>query len=178
MELTLEQKILYSNTYCAYRDFKPTGVKCKNKYSYGVCDLDLCPIVQQHFANILFQQDGIYLFVKKPSEESIAGTWEKIKLEIDIDEPEKTLELIRNHTLEIPEKNKQALEERFWNIVNRYKFLKEKGKPILAIEREISLLEEIETEEEEEVGEEEGGEIDLLAEIEEEEKEETGEETE
>ena len=171
MKLSLEKKILYSNTYCAYRDFKPIGVKCKHIYSFGICDLDLCPIIQEYYANIIFQPDGIYLFVKKPSEESIAGKWEKIKLDIDIEEPEKTLELIKQHTLEIPDKNKEALEKRFWNIVERYRFLKERGKPIPVLE-EVPLLEEVEKAEEKEEGEE----IDLLAEIEELEKEEEGEE--
>ena len=183
MALTLEKKILYSNTYCAYRETTKIGLKCRHVYSYGICDLDLCPIAQEYYANIIFQPDGIYLITKEPSEESIAGKWTKHKLEINLDNPEETIDMVKEKAKQINEKNMQALLERLDHIIQRYRFLQEKGKPIPVLEQEISLLEEEEeTEKEEKVKEHEELEelegIEELEELEELEESEEAKETE
>lgn len=181
--LTLEKRVLYSNVYCAYREFTEKGVYCKHPYSFKTCDLDLCPIVQEKFANILFQADGIYLFVKKPSEDSIAGKWEKYKLEIDLDSPEETINFVKEKAKGINEKNMNALMERLNNIIERYKFLTSRGISVPIITGEEAPLESLleETEEGEETEEtlellseeeEEGEELELL-DLDEEESEES-----
>ncbi|MGQ4891217.1 MAG: hypothetical protein ACP6IP_01895 [Candidatus Njordarchaeia archaeon] len=184
MALSLEKKILYSNTYCAYRETTKIGLRCRHIYSYGICDLDLCPIAQEYYANIIFQPDGIYLITKEPSEETIAGKWTKHKIEINLDNPEETINMVKEKAKQINEKNMKALLEKLEHIIQRYKFLQEKGKPIPAIEQEISLLEEeIEEAAEERKEEKEIEELKELEELEEleeepEETEETKEETE
>ncbi len=151
MTLTMEKKMLYINTYCAYREETvDLGLKCKHIYSYKVCDLDICPIAQEYYANIIFQPDGIYLITKEPSDESIAGKWTKTKIEIDLDNPQSTIETVREKTKGINQKNMEALLNRLNNIIERYKFLKEKGKPVPILEEEVALLPEEEEEEVEE----------------------------
>ena len=107
-------------------------VICRHIFGYGECDLDLCPIANTYFANVIFQNDGIYLVVKKPSENYVAGEWEKIKLEItpELDNEESILQLASEKTENVPEKIRQALQERIRRIFARMRFLKERGKPI------------------------------------------------
>lgn len=146
--LSMEKRILYSNAYCAYREYKETGVLCKHPYSFKECDLNICPIVQERYANIIFQPDGIYLFVKEPSEDSIAGRWNKYKIELDLDNPREAINFVKEKASGINEYNMERLLERLNNIIERYKFLKEKGKSVPVISGEESLLEDIIKEEE------------------------------
>ena len=85
MVLSTEQRILYDNLYCAYKIKRESKIECRHPYSFRIHDLELCPIVQDYFANIIFQEDGIYLIIKKPSKDSVSGTWDKIFLDIKLD---------------------------------------------------------------------------------------------
>ena len=79
MALTLEKKVLYATTFCKYRERLPYKIRCTHPWSYGICDLDLCPLVQPIFANVIFQEDGIYLVIKRPSKSKVAGEISRIK---------------------------------------------------------------------------------------------------
>lgn len=107
-------------------------ILCRHPYSYGECDLDLCPIVNSYYANVIFQEDGIYLIVKKPSEDYIAGEWEKTKLEIspELDNEEEVIKLALEKAEKTSEIIKRALQERIRRIYMRMRFLKEREKPI------------------------------------------------
>ena len=150
VSLSLEKKILYSSVFCAYRRPTPRKIECRHEYSFGICDLDLCPLVQEHYANIIFLPEGITLVIKRPGEK-VAGDWVKIPLEITLDNEEKIIELIKREAKSISRKNMDALIERVHRIYKRYRFLKERGK-------EIPILEEKEEETEEELEEETIGE--------------------
>ena len=151
--LPVEKRILYSTVYCAYREYRERGIRCHHPKSFGVCDLDVCPIVQIPFASIVFQHDGIYLMIKRPSDDSLVGEWEKIKLELNLDEPDETINFVEGHLEGLNEKNKEYVLRKLNNIIERYKFLKSKGKSIPIIEEEVLPEEKIE---EEEVPSEEG----------------------
>jgi len=156
--LPMEKRILYSNTFCTYREPKENKIICKHPYSFKLCDLDLCPLVQEYFANVVFLPEGITLVVKETSAEKIAGSWKKIPLKIDLDNEEEVIGIIKDQASKITNKNMEVLLERVHRIFERYRFLKEKGKkiPILEEEEEEEVSEEFEeTEfEEEEYAEE------------------------
>ena len=143
------KKVLYSNTFCAYRDKYQNRILCRHKYSYGICDLDLCPILNETYANIIFQPEGIILIIKKPSDEYIAGTWKKHTIEIspNLDDEEQIIKMCLEKTNGIPEKIRNALIVRIKHIYQRWKFLTEKGKPIPIIRKEETPTEEPITEE-------------------------------
>lgn len=157
--IPLEKRILYSNIFCTHRETLPNKIACKHPYSFGTCDLDLCPIAQTNFANIVFLPEGITLVVKEPSKEKVAGEWRKIVLEINLDNEDEIIDLVKKETKNLTDKNMNALIERIHRIYERYRFLREKGIeiPILEEKLEEEELEEIpEVEaEEEEVTEEE-----------------------
>jgi len=142
--LPLDKKVLYSTTFCAYREYSENKVLCQHAYSFKVCDLDLCPIAQEYFANIVFLPEGITLVVKEPSEEKVAGEWRKVPLTIspNLDNEEELIDLIKKEAKGINEKNMKALTERLHRILSRYRFLKEKGKELPIIQQEIRLEEE------------------------------------
>lgn len=135
------KKMLYSNTFCAYRDKYMNRTLCRHKYSYGICDLDLCPIINKHYANVIFQPEGLTLVVKYPSEEAIAGTWEKFILEVspELDNEDELIKFCMEKADGVPEKIKKHLELKIRNIFSRWRFLKSKGKKIgiLVKEEEI-----------------------------------------
>ncbi|MHA1589217.1 MAG: hypothetical protein ACTSVA_01250 [Candidatus Njordarchaeales archaeon] len=149
--LPLYKRILYSTAFCAYRYPTPRKIECRHPFSFRVCDLDLCPIVQENFANVVFQEEGIVLLVKRLSKEKVAGEWRRVPLKITLDNEEEVLKVIEKEAEGVSSKNMQALKERIHRIYERYRFLKERGK-------EIPILEENEEEEgaEEEFYEEEG----------------------
>ncbi|MCR8433024.1 MAG: hypothetical protein NDP24_02160 [Crenarchaeota archaeon] len=130
--MDLSRKTLYSNTFCAYRDKYLNRTLCRHPCSYGECDLDLCPIVNDHFANVIFQEDGVYLVVKTPSEEYVAGTWEKTKLDIspELTNEENVIRLALEKAKNTHEKIRMALQRRIRGIYARMRFLKERGKPV------------------------------------------------
>lgn len=151
--LSLEKRILYSNAFCKYREKLPNKLACRHPYSFGICDLDLCPIVQPRFANIVFLPEGITLVIKEPSTKKVAGEWKKYPLEITLDNEEEITNYVQDTAKDIPEKNMKVLLERLHRIYERYRFLKERDKEIPIIEE---VLEEKEIPpEEEEIGEEE-----------------------
>lgn len=153
--LPLDKKVLYSTTFCAYREYKENKVLCHHPYSFKICDLDLCPIAQKYFANIVFLPEGIVLVVKEPSEEKVAGEWRKIPLTIssNLDNEYELIGLVKKEAKGINERNMKALIERLHRIFIRYRFLKEKGKELPIIQEEVKL-------EKEEVQEESEGELD------------------
>ena len=148
------KKMLYANTFCAYRDKYMNRTICRHKYSYGICDLDLCPIYNERYANIIFQPEGLVLVTKKPSNEYVAGVWETYKLEIspELDNEEEIIDFCMEKTDGVPEKIKNVLIERLKRILKRWRFLKERGKRVGIIEKkeerpEISVEEALEEEE-------------------------------
>ncbi len=151
--LSLEKKILYSTTFCAYREFRGNKIACRHEFSFKICDLDLCPIALKYFANIVFLPEGITLVVKEPSEDKVAGEWKKIPLEIapDLDNEKELEDLIRKEANKINKKNMQVLLERLHRIFERYRFLKSKGKELPILQQKEM---EIESEEVPEVLEE------------------------
>lgn len=138
------KKVLYANTFCAYRDKYQNRILCRHKYSYGYCDLDLCPILNERYANIIFQPEGVVLIVKEPSNEYIAGVWKKHIIEIsqDLDDEEQIIETCLEKANGIPEKIKDALIMRIKHIYQRWRFLTEKGKPVPIIKKEEAIREE------------------------------------
>lgn len=130
--LDLLSKTLYSNTFCAYRDKYMSRILCRHPCGYGECDLDLCPIVNNHFANVIFQDDGIYLVVKVPSEQYVAGVWEKTKLDIspELTNEDDIIRLALEKAKDATNKIQNALQERIRRIYARMRFLKERGKPV------------------------------------------------
>ncbi len=168
--MELEKKVLYSNTYCAYRDKYMGRTICRHKYSYGVCDLDICPIVHERYANVIFQPNGLVLVVKRPSDQYVAGAWEIFEIEIspELDNEEEVISFCLEKANGVPEKIKAALVERIRRIFRRWRFLRDRGKPIGILERERrpeevlvpveeELLRELERIEAEEEGEEAEG---------------------
>ncbi len=153
--LPLDKKVLYSTTFCAYREFKENKILCQHKYSFGICDLDLCPLAQEYFANIVFLPEGITLVVKEPSDEKVAGEWRKIPLSLssDLDNEDELIELIKREARGISEKNMKALIERLHRIFMRYQFLKDKGKELPIIQEEMESEEESQEVSEEEFNE-------------------------
>lgn len=128
----LYKLFLYRENFCAYRKESNKGkAYCKHPFGFDGCDLSIGPIVQEHFANVIFKPDGIKLVVKKPSESKIGGTWSEEELEIKVGEQnnkEKIIDKIKGKTEEVTEKNKQMLLHRVNDIYKRYEFLEEKGK--------------------------------------------------
>jgi len=158
MALTLEKKVLYATTFCKYREKLPYKIRCTHPLGYGICDLDLCPLIQPIYANVIFQEDGIYLVIKRPSKSKVAGEISKIKLDINVEEDNEaeTIEFIKGEVEGIPDKIFKALVERIHRIYERFRFLKSKGEKIPGIEKKIKereeeeLAEEVEFETEEE----------------------------
>ena len=164
--LSLEKRILYSTTFCTYREPKPNKIACKHMYSFGICDLDLCPLVQEYYANVVFLPEGITLVIKEPSEERVAGNWRKVELKITLDNESEIIELVKKEAAKINKKNMDALIERIHRIYERFRFLHERGKEIPIIEEQMEEVEEevpeeLEEEFEEELEEEEEGEGEL-----------------
>ncbi len=124
----LAKRILYSNFFCRWRDKTPKRIICRHPFSYWICDLDLCPIYQQYFANIVFLQDGVYLVIKRPGE-FIAGEWKRIPLEFDIEKTDELRKQIEDmiKDININDKMKKWLFMKFDHIVARWKFLIEHG---------------------------------------------------
>lgn len=147
--LPLDKRVLYSTTFCTYREFSESKIICNHPYSFKICDLDLCPIAMNHFANIVFLPEGVTLVVKEPDENKIAGKWRKVRIDIsaNLDNEEEVIAVVRKEASKINEKNMKALIERIHRIFSRYQFLKEKGK-------ELPILQEMLAEEETEVEEE------------------------
>jgi len=134
--LPIEKRILYSTVYCSYREYKEIGIRCHHPRSFGVCDLDVCPIIQIPFASIVFQYDGIYLMIKKPSDNNLIGEWEKVKIDLNLDNPEETIKFVESKLEGLTEKNKEYVLRKLNNIIERYIFLKAKGKSIPILEEE------------------------------------------
>ncbi len=169
------KRILYTNTFCAYRDKYMNRIICRHKYSYGICDLDLCPIFNDRYANIIFQEDGLVLVVKKPSDEYVAGVWERHKIEVspELNNDEEIISFCMERIDGISEKIKEALIGKLRNILSRWRFLRARGKRVGILEKkeekpeagseeaveEEELMKELEKWEEElgEVEEEEAG---------------------
>ena len=133
------KKMLYSNTFCAYRDKYMGRTICRHKYSYGICDLDLCPIVNDHFANIIFQDDGVILVIKHPSDNSIAGVWERFPIEIspELDNEDEVIAFCMEKTGSVPDKIRERLKQKVHSIFERWRFLKSHGKKIGILELKV-----------------------------------------
>ena len=176
--LPLEKRILYTTIYCKYRHPQPNKIECRHPYSFRICDLNLCPIAQEYFANIVFLPEGITLVIKEPATNKVAGEWKKIPIEIspELDNEDDIIELIKNEASKINEVNMRALLERVHRIFQRYRFLKEKGKEIPEIEAKEVEEEWPEEELEEEAEEEWEEETEEIPESEAEEAEEVVEE--
>ncbi len=138
------KKLLYANTFCAYRDKYMGRIICRHKYSYGVCDLDLCPIVNDYYANVVFQEEGIVLVVKRPSGDSVAGMWERYNIEIspELDNEDDIIKFCMEKTNGVPEIIRKKLQEKIHALFERWRFLKSRGKKIGAIETEKKVAEE------------------------------------
>lgn len=155
MSLNLYQKFLYREVFCSYREKEGNEVKCTHPYSFGECDLELGPIVQEHFANIIFKPEGIKLVIKEPKKDRIGDVWKEEDLDLKIGEEsnkEEIIEKVKEKTKDITKKNRKALIQRINDIFQRYEFLFENDNPpgILGEKRE-----EKAPEEEEELFEEE-----------------------
>lgn len=169
--MSLYKKFLYQESFCSYRQKDEEGIKCMHPYGFGVCDLELGPIVQDHFANVVFKPEGIQLIIKEPSEEMIGGSWKEEELEIQVGEEnnqEEIIEEIKAKTNGITEENRTALIERVNDIFKHYEFLRENNNlpGILQeeVEEEITgaregVEEEVLEEEEESIFEEESKEL-------------------
>lgn len=163
MEMTedLYKLFLYRESFCAYRKETNKGkAYCKHPYGFEVCDLAVGPIVQDHFANVVFKPDGIKLVVKTPSDGKIGGTWTEEELEVQVGEQnnrEELLEKIKEKTEKITARNEQLISQRVTDIYKRYEFLAEKGKlpPYLGGPSEERVQPEEEVAEEERLEEEE-----------------------
>lgn len=167
----LYKLFLYRENFCAYRKESNKGkAYCKHPFGFDKCDLSIGPIVQEHFANVIFKPDGIKLVIKKPSESKIGGTWTEEELEIKADEQsnkEEIIDKIKGKTEKITERNKQMILQRVNDIYKRYEFLAEKGKlptylggvPEEKPKPEKEVTEEELLEEEEELFKEEGEEL-------------------
>ena len=164
MVLSTEQRILYDNLYCAYKIKRESKIECRHPYSFRIHDLELCPIVQDYFANIIFQEDGIYLIIKKPSKDSVSGTWDKIFLDIKLDNKEEIKKIIEENLPKITNKNRIWLFNKLDNIYERFNFLKSRGREIAILEKPLEVEEETEEmgEEESETEEEELPDIEVL----------------
>lgn len=164
LSLEYSRKLLYSNTFCAYKDKYNDTIICRHQYGYGICDLDLCPIANNYFANIIFKEDGVYLVTKKPSEKYVAGEWELTRLEINsIDDYEKIRHQIIEKIDNMPEKIKHATLTKLDHIFQRWKFLLERKKGIGILAAPTTSPEE---ERKEESGEEPQLEVELEKELE------------
>ena len=154
--LPIYKRILYSTVFCAYKHPTPRKIECRHPFSFRICDLDLCPIVQEYFANVIFLPEGIFLVIKTPSENKAAGEWKRIPLKITLDNEEEVMSIIEKEAEGISDKNMEVLKERVHRIYERYRFLKEKGKEIPILEEIEEIEEKVGEEEEEEYWEEEG----------------------
>lgn len=132
MSLNLYQKFLYREVFCSYREKKENEIKCTHPYGFGKCNLDLGPIVQDQFANVVFKPEGIKLVIKEPTEGRMGGIWKEEELDIKVDEENnrnEIIEKIKGQTEGITEENKKALIQRINDIFQHYEFLIEKNNP-------------------------------------------------
>lgn len=128
MTLNLYQKFLYRETFCTHRKETREEAKCKHPYGFATCDLDICPIVLKHFANIVFTPQGIQLMTKKPKDTKIGGLWEEEELDIKVGEENNREEIITKIKEKIErctKKNENLLIQRIKDIFQRYTFLSE-----------------------------------------------------
>ncbi|NIQ07843.1 MAG: hypothetical protein GWO20_19630 [Candidatus Korarchaeota archaeon] len=156
MALTLYQKFLYRETLCTHRrESREARSKCKQPYGFGTCDLEICPVVQEHFANVIFDPEGIKLVIKEPREDRIGGAWKEEILDIKVGEEnnkEEVLETVQERTQSITDRNQEVLIQRIHDIYRRYEFLEKRDNlpAILGGKREEAVFEEEEVFKEEE----------------------------
>lgn len=148
MALTLYQKFLYRETLCTHRrESREARSKCRHPYGFGTCDLDVCPVVQEHFANIIFDLEGIKLVIKEPREDGIGGEWTEEILDIKVGEEnnkEEVLDVVQEKTQSITDRNREVLIQRIHDIYQRYEFLEKRDNlpGILGGKREEAVFEE------------------------------------